>query len=105
MRLFLLFLTTLFLSACDDDRIDQKETLTVSFYCENNTSLTIAFYTTLSKAVLFDGNAATELPQASSGSGFRYTDGVTTLLGKGNDITLEDANGTLLRCTASSPSH
>lgn len=104
MRLFLLFLTTLFFSACDGDRTDKKDTLTVTFTCENNTSLKIEFGTTLSKAVVYEGNLSTALPQARSGSGFRYTDGKTTLLGKGDDIILEHANGTSLHCTASSPS-
>lgn len=103
MRLYLFFLASLLLTACNHQQPNKKDVLTVAFKCDNNTSLEIRFYPTDSKAILDNGQTSTELPQARSGSGFRYTDGVTTLLGKGDEIIVETEERAPLRCTALDP--
>jgi len=101
MRLYLLFFTIMLLTTgCNQNQSAEKNVLTVAFNCDDNTSLKIRFFPSPSKAILYDGNITLELPQVISGSGFRYNDGRTTLLGKGNDILLETKDEAPRHCTA-----
>ena len=75
--------------------------ITVPYRCDDGTALTAGFDRTAERAtVSFAGMPPMTLPQAVSGSGFRYSDGRHELHGKG-DEALWIVDGTVtLHCRA-----
>ncbi len=64
------------------------------FRCDDGRDLTVSFYTTEpTRVVIVIGRRTVDLPQAVSGSGARYSDGVTTFWNKGDQARFEWANG------------
>ncbi|NJO67554.1 MAG: lysozyme inhibitor [Rhodospirillales bacterium] len=67
------------------------------FVCEHGLELRVAFHTVDPQHVIIvNGRRTIDLPQVESASGARYSDGVTTFWNRGDQATLEWANGSTL---------
>jgi membrane-bound inhibitor of C-type lysozyme len=73
----------------------------VAFRCTDGQSLSVRFFPAQERAVLLRNGDAIELPQQRSGSGFIYSNGPTTIRGKGKDLTVEIGRMVPLQCKAS----
>ena len=73
------------------------ETTNVVYRCDNGLPLRVSFDRTSNTAIV---NEAISLPQAQSGSGFRYQTDSHELQGKGNEVTWTAGRIPTQRCTA-----
>lgn len=72
----------------------------VAFACSNGQSLSVRFFHAQGLAVLVRNGETMELQQQPSGSGFIYSNGSTTIRGKGNDLTVEIGRMVPLQCSS-----
>jgi Uncharacterized protein conserved in bacteria, putative lipoprotein len=71
-----------------------------TFVCDDGRDLEVAFYTEEpTRVVIVAGRRTIDLPQTTSASGARYSDGVTTFWNKGDQALFHWANGSA-RCRA-----
>ncbi|MEN3952484.1 META domain-containing protein [Iodidimonas sp. SYSU 1G8] len=71
------------------------------FVCEDGSELSVFFDSAAGTATIASGGGPIVLPQAPSGSGFRYETPTHSLTGKGRDITWTIGRMVPRRCTAS----
>ena len=81
----------------DDSSPDDRE---VGFTCSNGPDLSVRFFPAQGVAVLVRNGETMELQQQPSGSGFIYSNGPTTIRGKGNALTVEIGRMVPLQCKA-----
>ena len=81
-------------------RHDDEEEIRAHFVCTNGETLEVRFSATRRLAVLIRNDQSIELPQQPSGSGFVYSNGPTTIRGKGNDLIVEIGRMVPLDCQA-----
>lgn len=95
-------LVTFFFSGCGSTATQNKPSQyrEVSFFCTNQESLAVRFFTDQSVAVLVRHGQNIELHQQPSGSGFIYSNGPNTIRGKGDDLTVEIGRMVPIQCTA-----
>ena len=72
------------------------------FACRDGTNVEMRFFDAKRLAVLIRDGRAVELQQQASGSGFVYSNGPTTVRGKGREIMLEADRAEPLRCRSQS---
>lgn len=72
----------------------------VMFSCDNDESLSVRFLPDQEIATLIRGMDAIDLPRQPSASGFMYSDGATTIRGKGDELTVETEGSDPLQCAA-----
>ncbi len=77
-----------------------SEVREVEFFCSDGTSLTMRFFSDKEIAVLVRNAESLELEHRPSGSGFIYSNGTTTISGKGNELLVEVASMVPLQCQA-----
>lgn len=70
----------------------------VVFSCTNGHSLSVRFFPAQGVAVLVRNGETIELQQQPSGSGFSYSNGPTTIRGKGDELTVEIGRMVPLQC-------
>jgi membrane-bound inhibitor of C-type lysozyme len=70
------------------------------FTCDNGEELQVVFFKTLQIADLIRNKKGMELRLQPSGSGFQYSNGMQTIRGKGDDLTIEVADRAPLQCKA-----
>jgi len=75
-----------------------EEVLEVQFSCVNSDDVTVRFFPGRELAILLRNGEQIELPQQISGSGFIYSNGPTTIRGKGNDLTVEIGRMVPIQC-------
>jgi membrane-bound inhibitor of C-type lysozyme len=73
-----------------------------NFACDNEEEIEVRFFPEQGVAVLLRGGQTTELQQQPVGSGFEYSNGQTTLRGKGNELTMTVGMMAPTNCTAKS---
>lgn len=73
----------------------------IAYACDGGQTLVVRFYPYEERAVMIRGGEEIELQQQVSGSGIRYSNGPTTILGKGDDLTVEIGRMVPLQCKAS----
>ena len=83
-----------------DNSPDDRE---VGFNCSNGPDLSVRFFPAQGVAVLVRNGETMELQQQPSGSGFVYSNGPTTIRGKGDDLTVEIGRMVPLQCKAKQP--
>jgi len=71
----------------------------VRYQCDGGRYLETRFFPQEQRAVLVREERRMELQQRRSASGYIYSNGPTTIRGKGNELILED-RGEVLRCQA-----
>lgn len=71
-----------------------------SFTCDNGETVEVRFFPEQGIAVLVRGGENTELNGEPVASGFKYTNGQTTIQGKGNELTLNVGMMATAKCTA-----
>lgn len=81
----------------DDGSPDDRE---VAFTCSNGPDVSIRFFPAQGFAVLVRNGETIELQQQPGGSGFIYSNGPTTIRGKGDDLTVEIGRMVPLQCKA-----
>lgn len=81
----------------NDSSPDYRE---VAFTCSNGPDLSVRFFPAQGVAVLVRNGETMELQQQPSGSGFIYSNGPTTIRGKGDDLTVEIGRMVPLQCKA-----
>ena len=81
----------------NDSSPDDRE---VAFTCSNGPDLSVRFFPAQGVAVLVRNGETMELQQQPSGSGFIYSNGPTTIRGKGDDLTVEIGRMVPLQCKA-----
>lgn len=59
-----------------------------TFACDNEETVEVRFFPDQGIAVLVRGGQNVELNQEPTASGFKYSNGLTTIQGKGNEITM-----------------
>ena len=79
-------------------RSPAEEVLEVQFACVNSDDVTVRFFPEQELAILLRNGEQIELPQQISGSGFIYSNGSTTIRGKGNDLTVEIGRMVPIQC-------
>ena len=99
MRILAPLLATLVLAACAQLPGMQGERL-VDYSCEHGTTMRVRYFADQEKAVVLRDGQALELRQQPAASGVLYTNGRTTLRGKGSEVTLEVGRMAPLRCVA-----
>ena len=72
----------------------------VAFSCTRDESLSVKFFPAQGVAVLLRNDDTNELQQQTSGSGYIYSNGPTTIRGKGDDLTVEIGRMVPLQCKA-----
>ncbi|MBU2977105.1 MliC family protein [Alteromonas sp. C1M14] len=72
----------------------------VEFDCERGQSLSVAYYIDRDIAIVKRANEEITLTQQPAASGFYYTNGPTTLRGKGDKITLTIGRMAAIDCLA-----
>ncbi|APB33408.1 hypothetical protein GlitD10_1088 [Gloeomargarita lithophora Alchichica-D10] len=72
----------------------------VAFSCTNGESVSVRFSPANSTAVLIRNGENIELQQQPSGSGFIYSNGSSTIRGKGDDLTIEIGRMMPIQCKA-----
>ena len=97
--LFLAALTVIGCSSNSSQHISSgfKE---VSFTCNNGTPIKAHFFKNQKIAILIRDGEPTELQQEPSGSGFHYSNGTTSIRGKGNDLMIFNGRMAPIKCTA-----
>lgn len=78
-----------------DDTAAARE---VVFSCDNGESLTVRFLQEQEIATLIRGEDSVDLPRQPSASGFMYSDGSTTIRGKGDELRVDVEGMEPLRC-------
>ena len=71
-----------------------------TFDCDNGETIEVRFFPDQGIAVLVRGGQNVELNQEVMGSGFKYSNGQTTIQGKGNDLTLNVGMMATANCKA-----
>lgn len=71
-----------------------------SFSCDNGETIEVRFFPEQGIAVLVRGGQNTELQGEPVASGFQYSNGQTTIRGKGNELTLNVGMMATATCTA-----
>src|SRR5690348_11505162 len=96
----LLIVSTL-LAGCAGARSREAapEELHVRFACTNGEALAVRFVPARRVAVLSRNDQPVELTQQPAGSGFLYSDGPTTIRGKGDELRVEIGRMVPLECT------
>ncbi|ALO47530.1 ABC-type transport auxiliary lipoprotein family protein [Pseudohongiella spirulinae] len=72
----------------------------VSFSCDDNRDIELRFFPMQGVAVLVRNGNTIELQQEPSASGFRYSNGPNTVVGKGDELTLEIGRMAPIHCHA-----
>jgi membrane-bound inhibitor of C-type lysozyme len=72
-----------------------------SFTCDNDETVEVRFFPDQGIAVLARGGQNVELNQEPMASGFKYTNGQTTITGKGDEITMTVGMMAPTKCLAS----
>lgn len=72
----------------------------VGFSCSNGPDLSVRFFPAKGVAILLRNGETVELQQQPSGSGFTYSNGRTSIRGKGDDLTVEIGRMAPLQCKA-----
>lgn len=70
----------------------------VSFVCDNDQRIEVRFFPLQGVAVLVRGGNTIELQQEPAASGFRYSNGTNTILGKGDELRLEIGRMVPINC-------
>ncbi|MFN3591627.1 MAG: MliC family protein [Thermaurantiacus sp.] len=73
-----------------------------NFACDNDEEIEVRFFPEQGVAVLVRGGETTELQQQRVASGFEYSNGQTTLRGKGEELTMTVGMMAPTNCTAKS---
>ena len=76
-----------------------KQTRT-SFKCDNDETVEVRFFPDQGIAVLVRGGQNVELNQEVTASGFKYSNGQTSISGKGNELTMQVGMMAAAKCTA-----
>lgn len=76
-----------------------KQTRT-TFVCDNEETVDVRFFPDQGIAVLVRGGENVELQQKPTADGFEYSNGQTTIRGKGQDITLNVGMMATAKCSA-----
>ena len=84
-------------SAKNDISSKQHE---VAFSCTRDESLSVRYFPAQGVAVLLRNGDSIELQQQTSASGYLYSNGPTTIRGKGDDLTVEIGRMVPLQCKA-----
>lgn len=71
-----------------------------SFACDNGETVEVRFFPEQGVAVLVRGGQNTELQSEQVGSGFKYSNGQTTIRGKGNEFDLNVGMMATTKCKA-----
>lgn len=71
-----------------------------SFACDNDETIEVRFFPDQGIAVLVRGGQNVELNQEPMGSGFKYSNGQTTIQGKGDELTLNVGMMATAKCMA-----
>jgi membrane-bound inhibitor of C-type lysozyme len=71
-----------------------------SFACDNGETVEVRFFPEQGVAVLVRGGQNTELQSESVASGFKYSNGQTTIAGKGDELTLNVGMMATAKCKA-----
>ena len=77
---------------------DAVEVIPARYACDNGEKIDVRFFPQKSLAVLVRNKRSLELPQQVSGSGFIYSNGRPTVLGKGDDLTLDIGRRAPISC-------
>jgi len=72
----------------------------ISFTCDRGDPVQVRFFKNKEVAILIRDRKATELQQEPSGSGFNYSNGPTSILGKGNDLMVQFGRMAPMNCIA-----
>ena len=70
----------------------------VSFRCDDERNIEVRFFPMQGVAVLVRNGDNIELQQGPGASGFRYSNGPNTIIGKGNELTLEIGRMAPINC-------
>ena len=73
-----------------------------TFACDNEETVEVRFFPDQGIAVLVRGGQNVELQQEPMGSGFKYSNGQTTIMGKGDELTLNVGMMATTKCKAKS---
>ena len=73
-----------------------------TFACDNGETVEVRFFPDQGIAVLVRGVQNVELQQKPTADGFEYSNGQTTIRGKGNELTLNVGMMATAKCTAKS---
>lgn len=76
-----------------------KQTRT-TFLCDNEETIEVRFFPDQGIAVLVRGGKNVELNQEPMGSGFKYSNGQTTIMGKGDELMLNVGMMATTKCKA-----
>ena len=71
-----------------------------TFVCDNEESIEVRFFPDQGIAVLVRGGQNVELNQEPTASGFKYSNGQTTIQGKGDELTLNVGMMATAKCKA-----
>lgn len=71
-----------------------------TFTCDNEETIEVRFFPDQGIAVLVRGGQNTELQQKTTADGFEYSNGQTTIRGKGQDLTLNVGMMATAKCVA-----
>lgn len=74
--------------------------LDVAFTCSQGESISVRFSPAHGTAVLMRHGERVELQEQPSGSGFIYSNGPTTIRGKGDDLSIEIGRMAPIECKA-----
>jgi membrane-bound inhibitor of C-type lysozyme len=72
----------------------------ISFTCDRGNPVQVRFFQNKEVAILVRDGKAIELQQEPSGSGFNYSNGSTSIRGKGNDLMVIIGRMAPINCTA-----
>jgi membrane-bound inhibitor of C-type lysozyme len=99
---FILFVSMASLFSCVGGHAKQakKEVISTRYACENGERIEVRFFPKQDRATLIRQGKNIELEQQISASGFIYSNGPTTLQGKGDEIMVEIGRMAPLVCKA-----
>lgn len=72
----------------------------IIFECERNEAITVRFFTDSDRAVMTRNNEDIELKQARTASGFLYSNGLNSIRGKGDDLSVLIGRMSPINCRA-----
>lgn len=72
----------------------------VAYTCTDGQNVSVRFFPEQGVATLLRHGETIELQQKPTGSGFLYSNGPSSIRGKGDDLTLEIGRMASLQCTA-----
>tara|TARA_R110001583_G_scaffold156201_2_gene307916 strand:+ start:285 stop:872 length:588 start_codon:yes stop_codon:yes gene_type:complete len=72
----------------------------IIFECERNEAITVRFFTDSDRAVMTRNNEDIELKQARTASGFLYSNGLNSIRGKGDDLSVQIGRMSPINCRA-----